>query len=64
MNDTFDEEMAYAEQSGLHQCDRDFQRTFREEIDKMENLLEQIKTNYQKMKMKVEGKNFRSNEVL
>lgn len=34
LNETFDEEMAYAEQSGLHQSDRDFQRTFREEIDK------------------------------
>jgi len=34
LNDTFDEDMAYAEQSGLHQSDRDFQRTFRDEIDK------------------------------
>ena len=34
IDDTFDEEMAYAEQSGLHQSDRDFQRALREEIDK------------------------------
>ena len=33
MSYTFDEEMAYAEESSLHQSDRDFQRTFRDEID-------------------------------
>ena len=34
LSDTFDEEMTYAEHSSLHQSDRDFQRTFRYEIDK------------------------------
>mmetsp|Transcript_12501 Transcript_12501/g.14306 ORF Transcript_12501/g.14306 Transcript_12501/m.14306 type:complete len:612 (+) Transcript_12501:565-2400(+) len=31
---TFDEELAYADQSGLHQSDRDFERIQREEIDR------------------------------